>query len=575
MKNIFQQIFSTSKSKKANEISAWLNDLSEMDDLTALKFSTKQLALGLIEAQSLTETQTNTQGVLNRQEALYISQQVDLIMAIEEANITRLQKLSQQFVSVENMKPDLENNIAETCYNYCRQSYICHLKVIEKVIDPKKFTLAENMPALLIARTLYVAFNMVKWRLFNQASTPTKVWLQIYTLYNIAQQQALLNTPVELFKYAPNTSLSAHFVQVCMLGQLGQTSLQKYAIEMAAQILNNWLTHTYISNQYTPEQYLFYIDLEKDAPAKRMRQFEPNDYCRYWEIDALEKQLSVAITVTDRGEISQNLMFLKSDNAKKLNTFLKDLYAEWNKNNYTRQRRKESRSATSKTAKVNAGIVNISNQVHEANRISSGLRLSRDGKSFDDRLKAHTVLIQPSNVVSHSGSLDTWIITDESSHGLGARVNKYANILARPDKLIGLMMDEDPSKVIIGMIRAAKPTHGNQLKVGVEIVSHHPAWVQIRQMREDELFSNTQSGDNAKADANARYKPNSLEMDYFSGIYLPIEAGLSDTSAVLLPKMYFRANTYYSVNIAGRAQRALLGEPVESRDDWVKVIFPF
>ena len=62
---------------------------------------------------------------------------------------------------------------------------------------------------------------------------------------------------------------------------------------------------------------MFYIDLEKDAPAKRMRDFEPNDSCRYWELGELEKQLTVAITVSDRGEIPQSLAFSKIDHAIK------------------------------------------------------------------------------------------------------------------------------------------------------------------------------------------------------------------------------------------------------------------
>jgi hypothetical protein len=39
--------------------------------------------------------------------------------------------------------------------------------------------------------------------------------------------------------------------------------------------------------------------------------------------------------------------------------------------------------------------------------------------------------------------------------------------------------------------------------------------------------------------------------------------------------MNYRANTNYAVNIAGAPKNILLGNPIESRDDWVKVAFPF
>lgn len=561
MKTFFNQIFDKalhlSSPKKVNPYSDWLHGLADMDDLKAITFSTKQLTL--ISASDSNDTQ----------------QLLDLMIELEEIHFDRLDKLAYQFANTENMKPDLENSISDACYNYCRQSYICHLKVIEKVINPNKFKLANDMPLQIMTRAIYAAINMLKWRLFAQAAPPTKMWLQIYMLYRIANQQALLNIPTLLFKQTPSTTLGAYIMQLCMLGQLVQENLQKIQVDIAARLMAEWLTRGHISKQLTPEQYLFYIDCEKDVPAKRMRNFAPNEHCRYWELDEFEKQVAVAINTSDRGEIPQNLSGAQINNAKKLHQTLSILQAEWRKKGYVRQRRKEPRQAASKAAKVNAGVVNICNQVLQANQISSGLKLTRDGKSFDERLLGHTVLresnaIPTGNLAVNSSSLDTWIVTDESPHGLGTRVNKYANILARPDKLIALMMDEDPSEVVIGIIRGVKPTSGNQLKVGVQVLSRHPTWVQMRQIGREESFSDTLSETSPFNKSNSN-----VDFGVFAGIYCPIEAGLGEVSTLILPKLNYRSNTNYAVSIAGSPKRAMLGEPLESRDDWVKVVFPF
>lgn len=568
MKNIIQHLFGPTSIKKTNKRLAWLGDLGEMDDLTALQFATKQLTLILNQADD--------------QEALSLQQQLDLIIEIEALNQTRLEKLSTQFSNVENMKPELENNICETCYNYCRQSYVFHLKIIEKVFNASQaqpennIKLEGNTPIILIARALYTAFNMIKWRMFSQSNPPAKVWQQINVLYRIAAQHALLNNPVELFDFSTSTTLAAFYVQTCMLGQLAQASMQKYHLEIATRVINALLTRVYISNKSTPEQYLFYINLEKDVPAKRMRDFVPNDSYRYWELDELEKQISVAITVSDRGEIPQSLAFAKIDNAKKLNETLRILLEEWKKHGYVRQRRKISRQASSKTAKVTAGIANICNQVHQVNQISSGLRLSHNGASLEERIRAHTVLRQGSSLSAiSSGSLDTWIITDESPRGMGMRVNKYANILARPDKLIGLVVDEDYNKLILGMIRSVKPTQGSQLRVGIETISHRPTWVQLHLIRADETYVHTKSEIEPRAERGAKNSAATVDFGLFSGIYLPAEAGLSDTSMMILPKINYRSNSHYTVSMNSSTKHVLLGEPVESRDDWVKVAFPF
>ena len=566
MIKIIEQLFGAKTAKPM----AWLDELAEMDDIAALRFSTTQLA------HIVTDNNTD------------IQQQLDVLIQLEALNHTRLETLATQYANFGNLKPELLTSISETCYNYCRQSYISHLKVVDKVINPAKFKLDGTMPVMVIARTLNTAINMIKWRMYNQASPPTNVWLQIYMLYRIAQQQALLIIPIELFKLSPSTTLSAYFVQTCMLGQLVQANMQKQHVHIALQVISTWLTRAHISSKYTPEQYLFYIDLEKDAAAKRIRNFEPNEQCRYWELDELEKLMVVAINVSDRGEIPQNLKLAKIDNAKHLHETLSLMQAEWTRASYVRQRRKETRQAASKNAKVNAGILKICDQVREANLISSGLKESRSGSAFDARLMAHTVLRQPSSftkssssfadtnsLLSNSGSLDTWIVTDESRRGLGTRVNKFANILARVDKLVGIMLDEDPSKVMIGMIRAVKPTNANQLKVGIEILSHHPTWVQLRKANEEEAFPGTQTEVSAKSDPILNSNTSALETGYFPGIYLPIEAGISEVSALILPKINYQPNANYAVGIAGSSKHAKLGQPIESYDDWVKVVFPF
>ena len=567
MKNIIQSIFGVKDAIKSNKLTAWLNQLEDLDDIAALQFSANQL----------TQTLNRADG----EEILNLQQQLKLLLEIEVLNQARLEKLSTQFSSVDNLKTELANNICEACYNYCRQSYICHLKIIEKVFGANKiksestFILEGKVPSLIIARALQAAFNMIKWRLFSQSNPPASVWLQIFVLYRIATQQMLTNNSIEVFKSAPMTTLGAHFVQVWMLGQLAQASLQKYQVEIAARILNTLLTRAYISSTLTPEQYVFYIDLEKDAAAKRMRNFEQNERCRYWELDELEKQMIIAFTVSDRGEIPQSLEFSKIDNPRKLNETLKALIAEWQKSGYVRQRRKSARQSSSKNARVNAGIADICKQVHQTNQISSGLRLSRDGRSFDERLRAHSVLRQSSSLSTGSGSLDTWIITDESTHGLGARVNKFGNILVRPDKLIGLVFNEDPSKIIIGMIRSAKPTQGDQLRVGVEVISYHPTWVQLRQIEDNETYTNIKTEVDILPEISKKNIGAGIDMGLFSGIYLPIEAGHSDSSTLILPKINFRANANYAITIAGSPKHVLLGQAIESRDDWVKVAFPF
>lgn len=551
MKRLLERILVKRQEKESSKLTSWIYGLAEMDDIAALKLSTQQISL------------------LTDSEELSISQKVDLILELEEINQPCLEKLSHQFATLTNIKPELESSMAETCYSYCRQCYIYHLKLVEKGINPTQSELDEKTLLLLLARTMNLSFNMLKWRAFQQQNQPTKIWLQTYLLYKIAYKQDLLNKPIELFPLSPPTTLSAYIVQLCMLGQLKHANLEKHHFQITEKILKTWLTHAHISLQHNPEQYVFYIDLSKDFEARRMRKFEPNINCRYWELDDLEKQIAVGITQTARGELPDNLILSNIDNPKALNATLISLHAEWTKTEYVRQRRREDRQATSEQAKVKAGITEICNQVLNANQLNSGLKLSQQGGSFSDLRGSQSAFNQSNDLNIDSSSLDTWIITDRSNSGLGTRVNKYANTLPRPRKLLSIIFDDDPTKVSVGIIRTVRPTQGNQLRVGIKILSNLAIWIHLKPLDNSENFLNEE----VNLDALSSKMQDSQNL--FAGIYLPMETGLSEQATVILPKLDFRPGTKYTIYINGKTKTIDFDDPIESNDDWVRVIIDF
>ncbi|HQN65336.1 MAG TPA: hypothetical protein PLR90_05710 [Methylophilus sp.] len=551
MKNILSRLLGRKSGTATNPIFAWLDELADMTDLDVLRHSTKKIQ------------------IVMEDEAVGWEQKIDWLITLEEHNQPRLDRLATQYVTVENLKAEIEANINDTCYMYCRQSYVAHLKSIEKSIIGGSTPLDEHERLTLIFRTVYIAKDMVKWRMFNQSAAPAKVWLQIYTLMQFAQKQGILTTTLSIFPDSPSTSLSALLVQTMMLGELIQESPNRHQVEIANKVLSQWLTRAHISSVYTPQQYVFYINIEEDYPAKRLRSAVIGEQYRYWELDDLDKQLQVGITVTDRGEMPQSLVPAHIDSVRKLNETLKIMLAEWTKSNYVRQRRKEPREAVSKSAKVIAGIEKVCNQVLNANRIANGLRGSLDGKSLDDRLLAHTTLRESSTLVVNSSTLDTWVITDESEKGMGMRVNKYSNILVRPDRLIGIANDEDPSKVALGVIRSVRATMNNQLRVSVEILSRTPKAVQLRFAPGTEMFGVTGS---FKADRN--YRPSSMDTDVIQGIFLPPDDKAETKPMLVLPKVQFQSNRDYLVTMNGTITKLRLEKPIASVDDWVKVALP-
>lgn len=535
----------------------WLDRLSEHEDIDALKISIKHLSqtLDAVQQEDLS--------------ASHLKAHLDLIISLEEHNQARLDKLANQFASIDLLKPELENAMKATCYDYCRLSYICHLKIIDKVIDPTKFKLEGNLPVLVIARAFYMAFNMMKWRMFEHASSPPNSWLQLYALYSIAQKQMLHTVPVELFQLSPATTINAFLVQISMFGQLAQSHLPKHCIEMTSQILSTLLTRLPISSEYVPNQHTFFIHLNKDKPAARVREIDATKSCLYWDLLTLEKEILVGITTTEHGEIPHKLSLTKIEHVKKLNETFKTLYQEWGKQHQARQRRKEDRKASSRTAHIGNTFAAICEQIFKAHQYSQGLGAS----NLDERLRHHTVIRQAGFEVEHDPKT-TWLILDESAHGIGARVKSNDYNIGRPDKLISLCFADEPSKVLIGKIRTSRPASSNQLNIGIEILSQRPIWAQLRPINNDLSFIK-ESDQTSQGYRTKILGHGTIDIGLFSGIYLPIEAGYNEQSALLLPKLNFRANTEYEINAKGVVAKMLLGNAIESYDDWVKVLVNF
>ena len=102
------------------------------------------------------------------------------------------------------------------------------------------------------------------------------------------------------------------------------------------------------------------------------------------------------------------------------------------------------------------------------------------------------------------------------------------------------------------------------MQVGIEILSHHAKWAQLRSADESESDGNKQ----------AAYNTSLEEKSSFSGLYLPIEAGISTESMLVLPRIEFIPHTNYEISIAGMLDKVTLSDSIDSKNDWVKINYP-
>lgn len=537
MKNIFQEIMANVFSDIPGKHSIWLDAIGDQDDLLALHSAT----LGL--QQALADQNLSPQ-IFSK-----------ILDKTEERIAPILLRLNQQFIKFEYMDDSLENNILAVVYAFHKQLYNCYIQLFDYYASPSETT--DIVIGPLMHHAVNQAFEMLKWRSFVNFGLAPTMWLQLHRIYSLAANYDLLDATVEPSDLDhPSPTLAGRLVQTYMLDNLQQVNLSRIGVEVACRLLQSQLLHVDTSQEFNPIKYLFFIDIEKDAGAKRMRHFTPTNTCIYWHIDGVETFIA---NIIERKFSTHSLasLHIQPHQTKAAIEALTIIHREWSRKEYQRQRRKETRQRISTTANVVYGIQEVCKRVHahENSRLNPGVHVSAEGKTLDERLRSHTTLRGDPNTQSIDPNNHHWVIVDESNQGLGAVASRELNTWITVGQILGLMLANGKNEMIIGVIKSTRPKANHQVLVGIELISRHAKWVQLKP-----------TGSNSVDD--------SISVHSFAALYLPLEAGLSANSALLIPKIEYIPNSPYEITVSGMVEQLTLGEAIDSKDDWVKVAYP-
>lgn len=557
----------------------WLEAITSQDDLIALESATRGLEFALSDKSLSVKT---------------LSKIID-----ETAYKTRpiLVKLSQQFIRFEFMNSNLENNMLAVVYGFHKQLYDSYITLLNYFCsNPNQHT--KNTVNLYMHGAVNQAFEMLKWRSFVNLGLAPNIWLQIHKILEVADKNQLLNDRLstELITseevnsevFSTSATLSSLLVQTYMLDSLQQANLSRQGVDIACKLLKQELLDVEISHEFNPIDYLFFVDLEKDFGAKRIRHLHPNnnltDTCMYWQIDALETTIQNIMSelshhsAAESGAESESLLTdltIEPHQIKTAKETFSAILREWSRDHYVRQRRKETRRKVTVIANVLRGIEEVSERIKSQDNIqpnqniklNHSIKFSADNRFLEDKLRNQPLFKPTHNTLNHTSHHHHWVIVDESNRGLGAVASRELSHWIKVGKLVGLVLANSKQEMIIAVIKSIRPKENRQMQVGMEILSHHAKWVQMRPA--NQATDNLQSDDSESLDYQATSTSTS-----FTGLYLPIEAGLSLKSMLILPRIDFVSHMDYEISIAGMLDQVTLSESVDSRDDWVKIVYP-
>jgi hypothetical protein len=427
-----------------------------------------------------------------------------------------LDGLITHYIETQKLGLEYEEQLWLTVYRYLRKLIDAFASSLWQPAPTTDFALSSKV----LLQNLDSLALFAKWHYLRYQPLPKNFWLQMHATYR--QSEHLNNTD-----HTESPDFQARYLQALMLDTLNRSNMLKSEIEQVDGWLKTWCQNLSLDKECDENRHLFFVDLQVDRGARRIRELDPQASYRYWHVD-----MATATLEEMRQQLEGNVLpqvFAKNTPLPNAVRVVGYLLAEWSREGYKRQRRGEEREDVSKLAQVVHGILNVCQHVKNLMFTS----------------------ISPPSAQSHLIE-NGWIIENESNFGFGASANVDFNFWLKPGCLIALDYELNPDMTVVGVVRSMQQQAGRDGYVGIEVLSHTPNYVRLRQL--------TDSG---------AIMP---EAKLFSALYLGKVDERNLPATLVMPVFDFMQRGLYELQTQQFSRQVRLGGILEQQDDWVRVV---
>lgn len=502
---------------------------------------------------------------------------LNYFIAIDDKTRLAVESVSQSFLTININNEENKSRIADAAFLYHRLMFVIYFRLI--------VTLAPNQhPQLgnLISRAINNATEIIKWRYINYQSAPGNIWLQISSLFELAENAKLTTYTYNPYptltnaEYTPN-SIQSGYITVNMLGNLEKLSLNPQQIDLMSKALATWSKAVKIEQTYNKNRHMFYVDIDKNTPANKIGNLIPTPASRFWCMDSINAEIDSLINsiktnetpVTDSIKpLAKHLYALKTLQAVK---------TEWALPTYKRQRRAHPRVSTDKVA---SNVFGFEDTYYQIKHYEDAL-VELKQKSFENINKEQENALfehEEQAAKPHTESMTAFInmnhgfcnIVDESINGLCMHIEKNPNALS-VGMMIGIAIQGNRFGTKIGIIRSINPTENNTLRIGVEIISRNALSISA-----ERYTSSTQSAELEGAPSISKLIDQHKfdeQSDAFNCLLLPEAFSYNKAQSLILPKHRYMTNGQYHMQLPKEVKLIQIKETLEHHDNWVRVYF--
>ena len=504
-------------------------------------------------------------------------ERVAVLSALDQAAQDLLDILRQQYLQNPRMSREVESRLWNTVNLYYQEILRAyHSHIMEYIGNPSGSKIAPSIP-LLTARTLNYFGLDAKWSYYRYTQANSKLWKRMHNLYHFAEYEEFETRSLKLYADAPvETSITQLYLESLMLETLSTGSLTPRQIYLIERWLPMLMRGIVVEQEYKPERHVFYVNLEENHGARRVRRVDPSETLRYWDVYGLKVKLDDLRNQLSAGAVPAKLGLTEDCKLPACLEMLERITYFWSPTGFKRKQRAFVRKDTMKAIEVVRGLGDICMNVRadnvQAQRTQQGE--TSDGLSYAEMVDVHLygfvtqrtqkrVGQEKEDKIEHVIAHERWVMENESEGGYGAHINDQVDDWVRLGKLVGLKA-EKKGYWNIGVIRRLRRTQPNQQYVGIEVIDEHPMALLMRAEKSERRPLSVDGLDNV--DTLGLKIP-------FPVLYLKGAGQSAQTDALILQSAEFASGRELWFNVRGMIYHIRLKHALERGDDWLRTSF--
>lgn len=537
-------------------ITRWMSALPMGDTLKALEALTIQVREFVDQRQ-----------VANKERLAVLS-------TIDQGAQELLDIMRSQYLQNPRMSRTVESRLWNTVSAYYLEIIRAyHALIMEYIGNPSSSKIASTMP-LLTARALHYFGLDAKWSYYRYTQANPKLWKRMHNLYHFAEYEEFEAQSLMLYPDEPSeTTVAQLYLESLMLETLNTGSLTPRQIHLIERWMPMLVRGIRLEQEFKAERHVFFVNLEENRGARRIRRITPGDALRYWDTYGLKDKLDALRSQLSAGALPAKMGLTEDCRLPACLELLERIAYFWSPTGLKRTQRAFQRKNTMKSIEVVRGLGDICMNVRadniQAQRALAGE--TSDGLSYDEMVDVHLygfvtkrtqvrVELGKDEKIEHVIAHERWVMENESEAGYGAYINDQVDDWVRLGKLVGLK-PEKKGHWNVGVIRRLQRTDANQQHVGIEVISERPLALLLRPEKDENRPLTVDGVD-----------PFEIKLP-FPALYLKGAGQQAKTDALILQSAEFAGGRELWFTARSTIYHIRLKHALEHGDDWLRVSF--